>query len=218
MRRLAVRTAAGAAVIVAGAAVFGAGAAVTASGSTGSSSGPVTRGYTANLSYRQTSAGTNAPGGAMRGVTGAGAFSAALGPRAALLAAVFQAVTKVPVTEMAKGGPYATRFDVDAKGNKHGLILVTFKVATLGKTCLSFTEKVGTFHQGMSFVPVSGAFTTVGGTGRSARFHVSGTFDQTDVTGSTVERFIGKGSAKAALGSSRSLSAACKALAGLPHA
>lgn len=172
----------------------------------------VTRSATVQTSYLETDAGADAGGGALKGVTGHGKFSAKLGPAAAVLAHLLAAATGVPFSSLAKGGTYATRFDVDANSGQTGLVAMKYTIKSLGSSCLTFKSKRGKFVQGQSFIPTSGSIQSAGGTGSAASLHGSGTYKQTDVTGSNTEQFSGTTKVKVSKGAAKAPSAKCKAL------
>ncbi len=171
--------------------------------------------YGGKVTYVETNHGRTV-GGASLGIQGHGTFSATLGTRAALEAAIVAAATGLPVTKIAQGGSYTVQRSIAASGRITGTLVATFKARGLGTACATYIEKPGKFVPGDSFVPMSGTITAVGGTGGAARWHASVSFTQGAVSGIKVEQFSGKGSASGAIGKARSMSKACKAVAKLP--
>jgi hypothetical protein len=150
-------------------------------------------------------------GQSVTGVVARGTFSAKLGPAAAILARLAEAATGVPYPQLAKGGSFVARYSVDGNGRATGLFVAKFKSKGLGSECISYKTKPGTFVPGNSFVPVSGSFNVVGGSGRAAHLRGSGKLDQTGISGSTEETISGKGSASLSSASkAKKPSAACK--------
>jgi hypothetical protein len=168
--------------------------------------------FTAKLSYTETNHGRS-KGSTTVGIQGRGSFSVKLGAHAALEAAFIAVMTGVPVTKIAAGGSYTVQRDIAGSGVVTGLAVAKFKAPGLGVVCVSYTEKSGKFMPGSSFVPMSGAFKTVGGIGAASRWRVSVTFKQTTVTGSTIEQFGANGSEQASLGNAKPMTAACKHVA-----
>jgi hypothetical protein len=152
-------------------------------------------------------------GDAVSGVVARGTFSAKLSPAAAIAARLVGAVTGVPYAELAKGGSFVAHYSVDANGTATGLFAAKFKSHGLGTACFSYRSVSGKFAPGDSFVPVSGRFKFVGGTGRAARLRGSGRLDQTGITGTTTETTSGKGSASLSVArKAKKPSAACKSV------
>jgi hypothetical protein len=162
------------------------------------------------MSYDETNPG-KAAGGATLGVAGRGTFSAKLRLPAVVVGRIVQIVTDVPIDAMAKGGSYVTRYDIDAKGNYHGVVVATFKSSGLGSICLKYTVTHGKFDSKLHFFPTTGTFATVGGTGQSARVRLAGTVKMSNVTGADVEQFLGSSGLKATSGAAKAPSAACVA-------
>lgn len=72
--------------------------------------------------------------------------------------------------------------------------MISFKSPGVGSLCLDFTARYGKFVPGKTdYVPSSGTFDTVGGSGGIAKVHASGRFDQGEVSGSTIEQILGRG-------------------------
>ena len=171
--------------------------------------------YGAKLTYVETNHGRTI-GGANIGIQGHGTFSATLGTRAALEAALIAAATGVPVTKIAQGGSYTVLRSIAANGRIAGTVVATFKARGLGTLCASYTEKPGTFVPGDSFVPMSGTFAAVGGTGAAARWHGSLSFTQTGVSGLKVEQLSARGTGSGTIGKARPMTKICKTVAKLP--
>lgn len=171
--------------------------------------------FSAKLSYDETNSGRS-QGSAVLGIQGKGSFSVKLGAHAAVEAAFIALVTGVPVAKIATGGSYRVQRDIAASGVVTGLAVAKLKVRGLGTVCVSYTEKPGKFVPGSSFVPMSGTFTTVGGTGAAARWRVKVQFKQTSISGTTIEQFGADGSEQASVGAKRGMTAACKRVAALP--
>ena len=165
--------------------------------------------------YAETNHGRTV-GGATLGIQGHGTFSATLGTRAAIEAAIVAAATGLPVTKIAQGGSYTVQRSIAASGRITGTIVATFKARGLGTCARGYVEKPGKFVPGDSFIPMSGTITAIGGTGAAARWHASAGFTQGAVSGVKVEQFSGKGAASGAIGKARSMSKTCKAVAKLP--
>ena len=162
------------------------------------------------MSYDETNPGM-AAGDATLGVAGRGTFSAKLRFPAVVVGRIVQVVTDVPVNAMAKGGSYVTRYDIDAAGTYHGVVVATFKSSGLGSICLRYTVTHGKFDSKLHFFPTTGTFATVGGTGQSARVRLAGTVKMSDVTGAAVEQFLGSSGLEATSGAAKAPSAACLA-------
>ena len=78
--------------------------------------------------------------------------------------------------------------------------------------CLAFSEKHGAFKAGDHFIPATGVVTIIGGMGQAARFRGGAGFTQTDVTGDSIETFLGKGLLDVKIGSPRPLGKTCNAV------
>jgi hypothetical protein len=172
------------------------------------------RQFTAKLSYNETNHG-RAKGTATVGIQGRGSYSVRLRAGAALEAAFITLATGVPVTKIAQGGSYTVQRDIAGSGDITGLAVVKFKAHGLGVACLSYTAKPGKFVPGDTFVPMSGSIKVVGGSGAATHWHGSVKFNQTGVTGSTVEQLGANGSEQASIGSARHMTTACKRVAAL---
>jgi hypothetical protein len=171
--------------------------------------------YGAKVTYVETNQGQTS-GGADRGIQGHGTFSASLSGHAALEAAIIAVATGIPVTKVAEGGTYTVQRTIGSGGRITGTVVAMFKARGLGTACASYVERPGKYVVGNSFVPMSGTITTIGGTGAAARWHLSVSFTQTDVSGIKVEQFSAKGAASGAIGRARAMSKTCKAVAKLP--
>ena len=132
--------------------------------------------YGAKVTYVETNHGRTV-GAANLGIQGHGTFSATLGTRAAIEAAIIAAATGIPVTKIAQGGSY-TVLQIDRRqrprrwhrrGNVQGP-RARDAVRELHR------EAAGSSSPGDSFVPMSGTFAAVGGTGAAARWHGSLSF------------------------------------------
>lgn len=171
-----------------------------------SSGKPFTGQFTSQISNQGTMHGD-----AVSGVVARGTFSAKLSPAAAIVARLVTAVTGVPYAQLAKGGSFVAHYSVDGNGTATGLFEAKFKARGLGTACFSYRSVPGTFAPGDSFVPVSGSFKLVGGTGQAARLRGSGQLDQTGISGNTTETTSGKGSASLSLArKGKKPSTACK--------
>jgi hypothetical protein len=170
--------------------------------------------FSAKLSYNETNHGM-AKGQSTIGIQGKGTFSAKLSPHAALEAALMALATGVPVSKIAKGGSYTVQRNIAASGKVTGLAVLKFTLHSLGTVCISYTATPGRFVPGSSFVPVSGSFTTVGGTGSASTWKISAAFKETNVTGSAIEQLSGTGSEHASTGKARRMTAACKHVAAI---
>jgi hypothetical protein len=174
---------------------------------------PHSRAYTASIGYTETNHGRDGSDGSVKGIEVKGKFSAKFGPGAAIAARVIGAATGVPFADIAKGGTYRARRDIDKNGKVTALLVARFKAPGLGTACLSLVAKPGKFNGG-SFIPTSGTLKMVGGKGAAARWRGSAGFDQTDLTGSSgAEQLKEKGAAHASTGAKKGLTKACKSVA-----
>jgi hypothetical protein len=175
----------------------------------------VGRGISGTVSFKVTDEGRTA-GQTTTGVVGQGTVSGKLSLDAKIAASLLGAVKGIPLTRIASGGSYVVRYDVEANGNHRGLLVMRFKPG-IGSLCVDFTVKYGKFVPGKTdYVPSTGTFATVGGTGKIAKIHASGRFKQGEVTGSMIEQFLGDGSlVSLAAGSAAPLSKECSAVAKL---
>jgi len=173
------------------------------------------RAFKSTLTYRETNPGRES-GQAILGIVGRGTFSAKLGGRALAAARLLRMLTGAPLDAMAKGGSYVVRFDLDAKGSAHGLVVAKFRAPGVGSLCLAFTNAHGKFVPGKSFIPTTGTVSTMGGTGAGARVSGKGRFVLRNVTGSDVEQFLSDGAVfPVQLAAPKPPNAACKAVAKL---
>jgi hypothetical protein len=168
------------------------------------------RQFTAKLSYTETSHGSQ-HGSTTLGIRGHGTFSAKLGKLAALEAAFLSLATGVPLNKIAQGGRYTVQWNIAADGSASGLLVAKLAARGLGTSCVSYSTKHGKFRPGMTFVPTTGAFRTVGGTGAAARWRISATFKLTNIAA----QFDSAGSEKASLGPAKSMNAACRRVAAI---
>ncbi len=155
--------------------------------------------YTAKLSYNETNSGRQ-QGQATVGIVGHGTFSAKLSPAGAFDAALIAVATDAPISKIAQGGTYVVQRQIAGDGDVTGLAVTRFKARGLGTACVSYTEKPGRFVIGMSFVPMTGAIKTVGGTGAAATWKLKVSFKQNSVNGTNVESFGANGSEQAGAG------------------
>ena len=175
----------------------------------------VGRGISGKVSYKVTDEG-HSVGKATAGVVGQGAVSGKLSLDAKIAASLLGAVKGIPLARIASGGSYVVRYDVDRNGDHRGLFVMKFKPG-IGSLCVDFAVTYGKFVPGKSdYVPSTGTFATVGGTGKIAKVHASGRFKQGEVTGSMIEQFLGNGSlVSLTAGSAAPLSRDCAAVAKL---
>ena len=176
-----------------------------------------TRGVSGSVTYSEANPGKE-QGAATLGVVGRGTFSGKVrGPASVVATKVVAVIKGLPIDTLLKGGNYVTRYDIDARGTYHGIVVGSFKAPGAGTLCISYVSNHGKFRSGVDhFIPTTVSFTVVGGTGQAGRIRGSGTVKQTDVTGSDVERLFGTGSTQAlGEGSPRPPTAACKAVAKL---
>lgn len=176
----------------------------------------VEHGISGSVTYRITDQGRDI-GQTTTGVVGQGTISGKLSLGAQVAATLLGAVKGVPMTAIAGGGSYVVRYDIDAKGDHKGTAVISFKAPGVGSLCLDFTATYGRFVPGKTdYVPSSGTFATVGGSGGVAKVHVSGRFDQGEVSGSAIEQILGQGSVMSlSTGASTPLSGPCAAVARL---
>jgi hypothetical protein len=170
--------------------------------------------YRAQLSYAQTDPG-HTHGQTTTGIVGKGKFSGKLSMKGALEAAVITMVTGVPVSKIAEGGSYVQRWTLEANGNDKGIVVAHLKAHGLGTVCVSYVTKHGRFVLGQDFVPASGSFQVLGGTGAAATWHGSASYKQTNIAGTSTEQFSVTGSEHGSIGKARHMTAACKAVAKL---
>ncbi len=121
-----------------------------------------------------------------------------------------------PVPGLAKGGTFVTRYDIDAKGTYHGLLVITFAARTLGTMCLDTTITVGAIKPGASFPPAVTVFRSLGGTAGSATLRLAGKANATAIVGgASDERLTAKGALTVATGAKQAQITACAAVARL---
>jgi len=151
------------------------------------------------------------------GVVGKGTISGKLSLDGTLAATLLGAVKGVPIASIARGGSYVVRFDVDARGNHNGLLVIRFVAAGVGTLCVGFTTAYGRFVPGKTdYVPATGTFDTLGGEGTIAKVHASGKYTQGEVTGNTIEKILASASvASLTSGSATPMNSACAAVARL---
>jgi hypothetical protein len=154
----------------------------------------VEHGVSGSVTFKITNEGHDV-GKTTSGVVGQGTISGKLSLGAKLGATLLGAVKGVPISAVANGGSYVVRYDIDAQGNHDGIVVITFKSPSLGSICIGFTASYGAFQPGKTDdAPASSKFATVGGTGKMARVHASGRYDQGEVSGSAIERILAHGS------------------------
>jgi hypothetical protein len=173
-----------------------------------------TKPYKAQFSYDQTNPG-HSHGQTITGIVGKGKFSGQLSLKGALEAAVITMVTGVPVSKIAEGGSYVERWTSEANGDDKGIVVAHLKAHGLGTVCVSYVTKHGKFVLGQDFVPASGSFQVLGGTGAAATWRGSASYKQTNVTGTSTEQFSVTGSERGSVGKARHMTTACKAVAKL---
>jgi hypothetical protein len=164
------------------------------------------------LTYTEVNPGRT-QGASQVGIEGKGRFSAKLGARAAVSAVVIALATGVPATKIARGGTYTVKRTIGAHGTITGTAVARFTSRGLGTVCLTYTEKPGKYVIGSSFVPMSGTIRSIGGSGAAARWHISISFTQTDVTGITTETFSAAGAEHISIGNARRMTTACRQVA-----
>jgi hypothetical protein len=175
----------------------------------------VGRGISGTVSYKVINEGRSV-GKKTTGVVGRGTVSGKLSLDAKIAASLVGAVKGIPLARIASGGSYVVRYDVAANGDHRGLLVMKFKPG-IGSLCVDFAVKYGKFVPGKTdYVPSTGTFATVGGTGKIAKVHALGRFKQGEVTGSLIEQFLGNGSLVSLTASSAApLSKDCAAVARL---
>jgi len=171
------------------------------------------RPFVAKLTYHETSPGTT-QGNTTTGVVGHGVFSAKLSGRALMAAALVRLATGVPVAQLARGGTWVGRYDIDAGNTYRGIVVARFKAPGLGTLCLAGTTVHGKFTSG--FIPASGTMATLGGTGTAAKLRINLRFKQTAIAGSDTETFTSTGAVQTlSMGAAKPMSATCSAVARL---
>ncbi len=173
-------------------------------------------GISGSVTYKITNEGHDV-GQTTTGVVGQGTISGKLSLGARLSATLLGAVRGVPISAITSGGSYVVRYDVDAKGDHKGLVVITFKAPGVGRLCVGFTAAYGKFVPGKAdYVPSTETFKTIGGSGEIAKVRASGQVSQGEVTGSSIEQILGSGSVLSLTrGSASPLSGACSAVAKL---
>ena len=172
-------------------------------------------GISGSVTYKSLSDGKTV-GRQSLGVVGEGNISGKLSFDAKLAALVVGAAKGVPLTAVAKGGTYVTRYDVAADGEYKGLLVIKFASSGVGTLCLTFDTRYGKFTPGKDYVPSTSTFRTLGGTGSMARIHAAGKVTQGEVTGSALEQILAHGTASSiSVGHATAPSSACVAVAKL---
>jgi hypothetical protein len=166
--------------------------------------------YSTTITYVETNHG-HLRGSTTTGIQGHGTFSAKLSAHAALEAAVIAAATGIPLPQIVKGGSYT----IEHSDNGTGVAVVTFKARGLGKLCVGYTAKAGKFVPGDAWIPVSGTLKALGGTGTAATWSGSVTFNQTALSGTSVQKYGFSGQARGSVGKARGMSATCKHVAAI---
>ena len=176
----------------------------------------VAHGMSGSVTYKIIDEGRSV-GQATTGVVGKGTISGKLSLDGTLAATLLGAVKGVPITSIARGGSYVVRYDVDARGNHNGLLVIRFAAHGVGALCVGFTAAYGRFVPGKTdYVPATGTFDTLGGDGTIAKVHASGKYTQGEVTGNTIEKILASASiASLTSGSAVPMSSACTAVAKL---
>jgi hypothetical protein len=174
------------------------------------------QGFSGSVTYKITNEGHDV-GQTTTGVVGVGKISGRLSLGGKLAATLLGAVKGIPLTGIARGGSYVVRYDIDARGDHKGTVVISFDSGGVGSLCMNFTAKYGKFAPGKTdYVPSSGTFVTAGGAGSIAKVRSSGSYSQGEVSGSTIEQILGHGSVVAlTTGPAASMSAACTSVAKL---
>ena len=168
--------------------------------------------FSAHVTYSETEHG-HQNGSSTVGIVGHGKFSAKLTAHASLAVALISLATGVPLDKAAQGGTYTVHKSISSTGVGTGLVVASFKAKGLGKLCLGFKFVPGKYNPtaGSGFVPVSGTFAALGGTGAAAKWRGSLSFKQTNITGLSVENIAVSGSARPSTGQAKGMSKACRA-------
>jgi hypothetical protein len=176
----------------------------------------VEHGISGSVTYKITREGRDV-GQTTIGVVGQGTISGRLSLGGRIAASLLGAVKGVPMTGIASGGSYVVRYDIDAKGDHKGIVVIEFKSRGVGSLCLHFTATYGRFNpRKADYVPSSGTFGTIGGSGGIGKVHAVGRYTQGEVTGNTIEQLLGHGSVVSlGTGAASPLSGACAAVAKL---
>jgi hypothetical protein len=172
------------------------------------------RAYAAKLSYDETDPGRQR-GQVTVGIEGHGTFSAKLDPGASLDVALIALATGVPVNKVAQGGSYVVSRQIAGNGDVTGMAVARFKAHGLGSVCLSYVEKPGRYVQAIGFLPMSGSFKTLGGTGSGATWRLTVGFRESSVSGSSVQQFGASGFERGSAGAPVPMTAACRRVAAL---
>ena len=164
--------------------------------------------FTMSLTYHVTNPGKDS-GATSKGIEGRGTISMRLTGGAAGL----------PPQALAKPSPYVVRYDIDAAGSYHGVMVVTGASKALGSLCLTGDVGFGKYDPsaGTGFPPTSGPFRSVGGTGLAARVSLGGTYAATKVAGSegTLLKISFKGAVTVSAIPAKAPAKACLAVAKL---
>jgi hypothetical protein len=168
--------------------------------------------FSAHITYSETDHG-HLNGNSTVGIVGHGKFSAKLSAHASLAVALVSLATGVPLNKAAEGGTYTVHRSISSKGVGTGLVVASFKAKGLGKLCLGFKFVPGKYNptSGSGFVPVSGTFAALGGTGAAAKWRGGLSFKETNITGLSVENIAVSGSARPSTGHAKGMSKACRA-------
>jgi hypothetical protein len=175
----------------------------------------LTQGLSGSVTYGEIDHGKTS-GQVTTGIVGKGKISGKLSFDAKVAATVLGAVKGVPLTRLAGGGSYVVRFDIDAKGNHKGFVVIRFASPGVGSLCLSFVATYGRFVPGTSYVPSTETFATAGGTGAIAKVRAAGKVTQGNVTGTAIEQILAHGTfGSLQSGAPVPMSAGCAAVAKL---
>lgn len=169
--------------------------------------------FSAHVTYSETNHG-HQKGNSTVGIVGHGKFSAKLSAHATMAVALISLATGVPLNKAAEGGTYKVHKSLSPTGVGTGMVVASFKAKGLGKLCLGFKFVPGKYNptSGTGFIPVSGTFTSLGGTGQAARWRGSVNFKQKSIGGLSTESIGVSGSALPSTGHARTMSKACKAV------
>ena len=112
---------------------------------------------------------------------------------------------------LAKGVPVVAQHDEHYGKPEIWRGYMTAKAPALGTACASVVAKFGKYdpNSGTGFPPVSGTFTTVGGTGAGATLKLTGTYKVTAIEGSKPLTITATGTATATTGPSKAPAAGC---------
>jgi hypothetical protein len=170
------------------------------------------RAYSAAVTYLETRHG-HLQGAARLGIQGHGTFSLALSPLTRTQVSLLAAASGVPLLRIARGGTYTVARQIDGDGTITGTAVAKFAATSLGTVCVSYTESPGVFVPGMSFIPMSGSMTIVGGSGAAAGWRLRVSFAQTALSGWYIERVQAGGSAKVGTGAAQPMTPTCRSAA-----